>query len=180
MTSHADADRAVAELGRPRAPRAAPSRSATTTPAAPSAATRRASARPIPDAPPVTTATRPVTAALSLPSPTQPSPARSPRASRSRRGAGGPTISAGRVVRSISNRGRSSRRRLTPRCQMSARNPPSLPSVGRRWMPTPLKPADRSQPSAGPAHAPIPILRFSDSCDKTLALASLDVESCPC
>jgi hypothetical protein len=52
---------------------------------------------------------------------------------------------------------------LTPRCQMSARNPPSLPSVGRRWMPTPLKRADRSRPSVGRAHVPIPIPRFSDS-----------------
>ncbi len=32
----------------------------------------------------------------------------------------------------------------------------------------------------GRAHVPIPIPRFSDSSDRTLALASLDVESCPC
>ena len=86
--------------------------------------------------------------------------------------AGGPTISAGRVARSISSRGRSSRRRLTPRCRMPARNPPSLPSAGRRWMPTPLKRADRSRPSVGRAHAPIPIPRFSDSSGRGLAAAA--------
>src|SRR4051794_22782582 len=44
----------------------APSRSAATTPRAPSRAKRRTSARPIPEAPPVTTATRPESSTVDL------------------------------------------------------------------------------------------------------------------
>jgi hypothetical protein len=68
----------------------------------------------------------------------------------SRRRADGPTISAGRVARSMSSRQQPSRRRLTPRRRMPAPNPPSSPSTSRRWMLTPLKRAgSRSRPSAG-------------------------------
>ena len=92
-------------------------------------------------------------ASASAPPPTQPSTAPSQRASRLRRRAVGPTISAGRVARSISSQARSSRRRLTRRRRMSALNPPSLPSARRRWMPT-LR--SRSRPSVGRAHDPNP------------------------
>jgi len=58
-------------------------------------------------------------------------------------------FASGRVL--TSSRGRSSRRRL------SAPNPPSLPSAGRQWMPTPLKRADRGRLTPFSAPSPWPL-----------------------
>ena len=93
-------------------------------------------------------------AAARCPPPTQPSRACSPRASRSRRRAGGRTISAGRAARSTSSLPPSNRRR-----RPSPRRTPARSARRRR---TPRPPTlSRSRSSAG--RGPVPIPRLSSA-----------------